>query len=180
MQIGPKHWACVTIGGIGVPKAGSRWGRPQWFADQLARRGLVLLWSRAYERFGIAYRASPGRYVWEMWLAQRMNPMGQPVPCNNAALQVVLDLWNRHRAMNVATIQEALAQSRRNEARKRYTEAATEDDEDREPVMDFVALQNRHRTPHGFSDLGQAHGRAARRRAQRQQRKLVAQRAQLQ
>ena len=46
-------------------------------------------------------------------------------------------------------------------------------DEDRKEIMDFVALQNRHRTPHAFSDLGRAHDRAARRRAQKARRKLI-------
>ena len=171
MQIGPDHWSCVTINGIGVPKAGSQWGRPKWFAEKIAKRGLTLMWSRAYERFCIAYRASPGRYVFEMWLSANMDPWGTAIPCNMATLQVVLDLWNRHKATGTATIKEALAQLQRDEARERYEASTAQGDEDHDEVMDYVALQNKHRTPMAVADLGQAHNRAERRRLEKAQRR---------
>ncbi|MHC4984173.1 MAG: hypothetical protein ACYTF6_13525, partial [Planctomycetota bacterium] len=138
-------WQCVSIDSINVPRCGERWGRPQWFAEQLEKHGLMLVWSRLSERFGIVRRRNPNLYTW-LRTMERGGMGSEPIPLVWQSLQVILDMWKRFRRINPGDIRRELERVQRDEARRKYEETGRQLDEDREDVMDYVDLTNKHRT----------------------------------
>jgi len=167
MRIGLPEWQCVSVDSAGVP-SGGKWGRPDWFAKKLKAVGLTLVWSRLHKNFGIARRAAPGRYIWQMHCCKG-GAGSTPIPLGRELLRWVLTMWNEAKRRDTGEINRKIAANKAKEKYDAMVAEATFHQDSRKEVENYVDFHQGYRSPRVTVALGEKAQRARQKRLRRRQ-----------
>jgi len=123
----------VSIDSAGVPHGG-RYGKPDWFARELEKKGLMLCWSRPFRCFSLVRRRG-GRWTFLRHLVK--GGIGSaPWRLDRRALWLILYMWNRFGEEITSAVQAMTDRVRRDEVRRKYHDTQERIEAMRKPTIE--------------------------------------------